>query len=248
MSTARPSTSSPRASARRAACSPAITMRATASRRRQRIGAARARPTAPCPRRRRCVADAEARRDRPRRISVSTPTCHSPAHRADASVRRCSRARSFAIPTFCCSTSRPTISTSTRSNGWKQFLIDRRQTLLFVTHDRAFLRRVATRIIELDRGRLVDWGGDYDAYLERKEAALERKRASGPSSTRSSRREEVWIRTGIQARRTRNEGRVRALEALRVERGARRERVGTRQAAGAGSRALGASSSSKRGT
>ena len=55
----------------------------------------------------------------------------------------------------------------------EEFLIDRQRTLLFVTHDRAFLRRVATRIIELDRGRLVDWGGDYDAYLRRKEAALE---------------------------------------------------------------------------
>ena len=107
------------------------------------------------------------------------------------------------------------------------FLIDRGTTLLFVTHDRAFLRRVATRIIELDRGRLVDWGGDYDVYLERKEAALAAEAREQAEFDKKLAREEVWIRTGIRARRTRNEGRVRALEALRVERSARRERTGS---------------------
>jgi ATP-binding cassette subfamily F protein uup len=96
-----------------------------------------------------------------------------------------------------------------------------------VTHDRAFLRRVATRIVELDRGRLVDWGTDYDTYLERKEAALASEAREWAQFDRKLAQEEVWIRTGIQARRTRNEGRVRALEALRVERNARRERTGT---------------------
>ena len=109
----------------------------------------------------------------------------------------------------------------------EEFLIDRGTTLLFVTHDRAFLRRVATRIVELDRGRLVDWGGDYDTYLERKEAALAAEAREWAEFDKKLAKEEVWIRTGIQARRTRNEGRVRALEALRVERGARRERAGT---------------------
>jgi ABC transport system ATP-binding/permease protein len=109
----------------------------------------------------------------------------------------------------------------------EDYLIDRATTLVFVTHDRAFLRRVATRIVELDRGRLVDWGGDYDTYLARKDAALDVEAREWAEFDRKLAQEEVWIRTGIQARRTRNEGRVRNLEALRVERGQRRERVGT---------------------
>ena len=107
------------------------------------------------------------------------------------------------------------------------FLIERATTLLFVTHDRAFLRHVATRIVELDRGRLVDWGADYDRYLERKEASLAAEAREWEEFDKKLAKEEIWIRTGIQARRTRNEGRVRSLEALRVERGERRERSGT---------------------
>ena len=109
----------------------------------------------------------------------------------------------------------------------EEYLIDRGTTLIFVTHDRAFLRRVATRIIELDRGKLVDWGVDYDTYLARKDAALDVEAREWAEFDRKLAQEEVWIRTGIQARRTRNEGRVRNLEALRVERGQRRDRVGT---------------------
>ncbi len=109
----------------------------------------------------------------------------------------------------------------------EEYLIDRSVTLVFVTHDRAFLRRVATRIVELDRGKLVDWGGDYDTYLVRKAAALDVEAREWADFDRKLAQEEVWIRTGIQARRTRNEGRVRSLEALRVERGERRDRVGT---------------------
>lgn len=108
----------------------------------------------------------------------------------------------------------------------ERFLVARGITLVFVTHDRAFLRTLATRIVELDRGKLVDWGADYDLYLERKEAALDAEATERAEFDKRLAREEVWIRTGIQARRTRNEGRVRALEALRVERAARRERVG----------------------
>ena len=107
----------------------------------------------------------------------------------------------------------------------EDYLIDRRITLVFVTHDRAFLRRVATRIVELDRGRLVDWGTDYDTYLERKEAALAVEEREWAAFDKKLAKEEVWIRTGIQARRTRNEGRVRSLEKLRLERAARRERT-----------------------
>jgi ABC transport system ATP-binding/permease protein len=108
----------------------------------------------------------------------------------------------------------------------ERFLVDRGTTLVFVTHDRAFLRRLATRIVELDRGQLVDWGGDYDSYLRRKEAALATEAREWDEFDKKLAKEEVWIRTGIQARRTRNEGRVRSLEALRLERSARRERVG----------------------
>ena len=112
----------------------------------------------------------------------------------------------------------------------EEYLTSRGLTLVFVTHDRAFLRRVATRIVELDRGRLVDFGPDYDTYLERKDAMLASEAKSWEEFDKRLAKEEVWIRTGIQARRTRNEGRVRGLEALRVERSQRRERVGTTRA------------------
>jgi ATP-binding cassette subfamily F protein uup len=109
----------------------------------------------------------------------------------------------------------------------EDLLIDSGTTLLFVTHDRAFLRRLATRIVELDRGQLVDWGTDYDTYLVRKESALQAAERQWAEFDKKLAKEEVWIRTGIRARRTRNEGRVRSLEALRIERRARRERIGT---------------------
>jgi ATP-binding cassette subfamily F protein uup len=112
----------------------------------------------------------------------------------------------------------------------EQFLIEEGITLVFVTHDRAFLRRVATRIVELDRGRLADYGTTYDAYLERKEQMLHAEAKEWEDFDRRLAIEETWIRTGIQARRTRNEGRVRQLEAMRVERSQRRERVGTTRA------------------
>ncbi|MFN9312099.1 ATP-binding cassette domain-containing protein [Gemmatimonas sp.] len=112
----------------------------------------------------------------------------------------------------------------------ERFLIDEGITLVFVTHDRAFLRRVATRIVELDRGRLADYGTTYDSYLERKEQMLHAEAKEWEDFDRRLAIEETWIRTGIQARRTRNEGRVRQLEAMRVERSQRRERVGTTRA------------------
>lgn len=112
----------------------------------------------------------------------------------------------------------------------ESFCIERELTLVFVTHDRAFLRRVATRIVELDRGQLADFGTNYDTYLERKEAMLHAESKAWDDFDRKLAQEEVWIRTGIQARRTRNEGRVRALEAMRMERSARRERLDTTRA------------------
>jgi ATP-binding cassette subfamily F protein uup len=98
--------------------------------------------------------------------------------------------------------------------------------LLFVTHDRAFLRRLATRIIELDRGRLTSWPGSYDTYVERKAAALDAEARDLERLDKKLAEEEAWLRRGIKARRTRNEGRVRALMALRAERAARRTETG----------------------
>jgi len=108
----------------------------------------------------------------------------------------------------------------------EEFLLRSSATILFVTHDRAFLRKLATRIIELDRGQLTSWSCDYETYLQRKETALEAEGRQRAEFDKKLAREEVWIRTGIQARRTRNEGRVRALEKLRNVRGARRDQPG----------------------
>ncbi|HMP74258.1 MAG TPA: ATP-binding cassette domain-containing protein [Kiritimatiellia bacterium] len=99
--------------------------------------------------------------------------------------------------------------------------------VLFVTHDRTFLRRLATRIVELDRGQLTSWDCDYDRYLERRAETLAAEEKQNALFDKKLAAEEVWIRQGIKARRTRNEGRVRALEALRRERAKRRERLGT---------------------
>ena len=98
--------------------------------------------------------------------------------------------------------------------------------VLFVTHDRRFLDRVATRIIELDRGRLQSFPGNYTAYEKRKEEMLAMEAVVSRKFDKVLAQEEQWIRKGVEARRTRNEGRVRRLEALRVERAARRARVG----------------------
>lgn len=99
--------------------------------------------------------------------------------------------------------------------------------VLFVTHDRRFLQKLATRIIDLDRGQLVSWPGNYADYLLRKAAALEEEANQNALFDKKLAKEEVWIRQGIKARRTRNEGRVRALERLRAERQERRIQQGT---------------------
>ena len=104
-------------------------------------------------------------------------------------------------------------------------------TLIFVTHDRMFLRKLATRILEIDRGRLFDWSCDYDTFLNRKEAALAAEEKQNALFDKKLAEEEVWIRTGIRARRTRNEGRVRALEQLRRVRSERRSATGKVQLA-----------------
>ena len=99
-------------------------------------------------------------------------------------------------------------------------------TLLFVTHDRTFLDALATRIIELDRGRLTSWPGSYPAYLEKKAAALENEARDVERLDKKLAQEEAWLRQGVKARRTRNEGRVKALLELREQRAAQRARIG----------------------
>jgi ATP-binding cassette subfamily F protein uup len=113
----------------------------------------------------------------------------------------------------------------------EDFLLRWKKTLIFVTHDRMFLRKLATRIFEIDRGRLFDWSCDYDTFLSRKEAALAAEETQNALFDKKLAEEEVWIRTGIKARRTRNEGRVRALEQLRSIRSNRREATGKVQLA-----------------
>ena len=108
----------------------------------------------------------------------------------------------------------------------EQFLAGWSGTLMFVTHDRAFLRKLATRIWEIDRGRLFDWSCDYDTFLARKADALAAEEKQNALFDKRLAEEEVWIRQGVKARRTRNEGRVRALKAMRNERSQRREQVG----------------------
>jgi ATP-binding cassette subfamily F protein uup len=99
-------------------------------------------------------------------------------------------------------------------------------TLLFVTHDRRFLQKLTTRIVELDRGRLFDWNCDYPTFVKRKEAMLSAESEQNVNFDKKLAQEEQWIRKGIEARRTRNEGRVRALKRLREMRSARRELIG----------------------
>jgi ABC transport system ATP-binding/permease protein len=98
--------------------------------------------------------------------------------------------------------------------------------ILFVTHDRAFLTAIATRIVELDRGRLTSWPGNYESYLRKKDAALEAEARELERLDKRLMKEEAWLRQGVKARRTRNEGRVRALMALRAERAAYRAQSG----------------------
>ncbi len=109
----------------------------------------------------------------------------------------------------------------------ENFLAGFPKTLIFVTHDRAFLTKIATRILEIDRGKLFDWECDYQTFLKRKEQALLAQEKQDALFDKKLAIEETWIRTGIKARRTRNEGRVRRLEAMRNERSARPRKTGS---------------------
>ena len=108
----------------------------------------------------------------------------------------------------------------------EEFLLAERLTLFFVTHDRAFLRRLATRIVDLDRGRLASWACNYDTYLVRKQEVLEAEERQQALFDKKLAQEEVWIRRGVKAQRSRAQGRIHALMQMRAERAARRDRVG----------------------
>jgi ABC transport system ATP-binding/permease protein len=121
----------------------------------------------------------------------------------------------------------PTNHLDLESIKWlEDFLLRDARTLVFVTHDRVFLQRLATRIVEVERARLFDWTCDYTTFLARKEASLEAEAQQEALFDKKLAQEEVWVRQGIKARRTRNEGRVRALERMREERRARRTQMG----------------------
>ncbi|MCZ7646436.1 MAG: ATP-binding cassette domain-containing protein [Planctomycetota bacterium] len=106
------------------------------------------------------------------------------------------------------------------------FLVQSRAALVFVSHDRMFLRRTANRIVELDRGRLYDWACAYDVFLRRKQEVLDAESKAWAEFDKKLAQEEIWIRKGVKERRKRNEGRVRVLERMREERRLRRERTG----------------------
>ena len=122
----------------------------------------------------------------------------------------------------------PTNHLDIESIRWlEEFLVRYSGTLVFVTHDRVFLDRLATRIVELDRGHLYDFNSDYKTFLKHREEQAAAEARENALFDKKLAQEEVWIRKGIQARRTRNEGRVRALKALREARQKRREKQGT---------------------
>jgi ATP-binding cassette subfamily F protein uup len=109
----------------------------------------------------------------------------------------------------------------------EDLLLEKQPTLFFVTHDRAFLRKIATRIVELDRGRLAGWACDYDTYLVRKQQVLEEEEKQRAAFDKKLAQEEEWIRRGVKAQRSRATARINALKAMRAEARARRERVGS---------------------
>jgi ABC transport system ATP-binding/permease protein len=158
------------------------------------------------------------------KLSADTPV----ASLSGGVMRRVLLARALARQPDILLLDEPTNHLDIDSIRWlEEFLLREKLTLVFVTHDRAFLRRLATRIVELDRGKLYDFACDYDTFLERKEEVLHAESEQWRRFDKKLAEEEVWIRKGIKARRTRNEGRVRALKKMREEHRQRRQRTGT---------------------
>lgn len=124
----------------------------------------------------------------------------------------------------------PTNHLDIEAIAWlENFLLRETRSLMFITHDRVFLQKLATRVVDLDRGKLSSWACDYDSYLKRKADAIAAEENQQANFDKKLAAEEAWIRQGIKARRTRNEGRVRALKQLREQRRQRRQQTGSVQ-------------------
>ncbi len=141
--------------------------------------------------------------------------------------RRALLARALVLKPEVLMLDEPTNHLDIESIDWLEgFLKNYAGTIFFVTHDRMFMQHLATTIMELDRGKMLSWSCDYATFLERKQAALENEAAERARFEKRLAQEEIWIRQGIKARRTRNEGRVRALEKMREEKSAQRQIMG----------------------
>ncbi len=170
------------------------------------------------------------RHDRVERLleDMGLPTEHEFAALSAGQKRRVLLARGLVEDPQLLLLDEPTNHLDLASILWlEEYLLKWGGALLFVTHDRAFLRRISTRIVEVDRGKLVGWQCDYDTFLGRKEAVLEAEEVERAQFDKKLAQEEVWIRRGVKAQRSRANNRIHALENMRAERASRRDRTGT---------------------
>jgi ATP-binding cassette subfamily F protein uup len=169
------------------------------------------------------------RHDRVERLleQMGLPAEHEFAALSAGQKRRVLLARGLADQPQLLLLDEPTNHLDLESIQWlEEFLLEWGGALLFVTHDRTFIRKLSTRIIEIDRGKLVGWACDYDTFLARKEAVLEAEEVERAQFDKKLAQEEVWIRRGVKAQRSRANNRIHALEKMRAERAARRDRSG----------------------
>ncbi len=148
-------------------------------------------------------------------------------HLSGGQKRRTLLARALALKPDILLLDEPTNHLDIESIDWLEgFLKNYSGTVLFITHDRMFMRHLATRIVELDRGKIFSWSCDYETFLQRKKMALENEEVQQREFDKRLAQEEIWIRKGVKARRVRNEGRVKALERMREVKKAQRKEVG----------------------